>query len=225
MAKEILRDLPKGADDEKRIAALNHYLFKERGYHGSRHDYYSRNNSYLNEVMDDREGLPITLSVLYLELARRLDLKIVGVPLPGHFVVRHEPKDLPPYLIDVFEGGRSMTNREADERIVKATGQLPRRKDYQAAAKKAILVRIVHNLLNLADSEKDRSGMLRYLDAILVLEPSAHEERWARAVLRLQAGRSSEAIRDCDHLLDNAHEDEVDLDRVRELKRLLQKRT
>ena len=223
MAREIKAGLPKDADDEKKVEAVNTYLFKDRGFHGSRHDYYSRNNSYLNEVIDDREGLPITLSLLYLEIARRLDLKVVGVALPGHFVVRHEPKDLPAYLIDVFEGGKSMTNREAEQKIYDATGAIPKRKDFQAVSKKAILTRMLHNLLRLADRDKDRDGMLRYLDAIVVIDPGAHEERWARAVVRFQANRRNEVLADCDYLLSNANEDEVDLERVRELKKLVEK--
>lgn len=91
LAQAVAGSYPKDAAPEQRLAALNRFLFQERGYHGSRADYYSRNNSYLNEVIDDREGIPITLSLLYMELARRLGLQVVGVGLPGHFVVRHEP--------------------------------------------------------------------------------------------------------------------------------------
>src|SRR5205823_14916082 len=70
MARDLSAQLSKDADEKAKLTALNQYLFKERGFHGSRTDYYSRSNSYLNEVIDDREGLPITLSVLYLEVAR-----------------------------------------------------------------------------------------------------------------------------------------------------------
>ena len=77
------------ADD--RIALLDKYFFVENGFHGSRTDYYNAANSHLDRVIDDREGLPITLSVLYMAIADRLDLNVVGVGLPGHFVVRHDP--------------------------------------------------------------------------------------------------------------------------------------
>ncbi len=83
--------------------------FTERGFHGSRGDYYNRSNSYLSEVIDDREGLPITLSVLYIELARRLGVRLEGVGLPGHFVVRHVPAKGEAQLIDVYEGGQPLT--------------------------------------------------------------------------------------------------------------------
>lgn len=223
LSADISVSLPKDADDTKKLDAMNASLFKERGFHGSRHDYYSKNNSYLNEVIDDREGLPITLSVLYMEIARRLNLNVVGVALPGHFVVRHEPKGLPPYIIDVFEGGTSMTNQEAMEKIVRETGKLPKNKDFATAPKKAILTRMLHNLLNIAGGERDKEGMLRYLDAVITIEPKSHDERFARAVLRFQTGQRPEALEDCEYLIENASENDVNLDRVHELRQLLTK--
>ena len=91
LARDVAAGLPKGAGEKQRLEALGNFLFKERGFHGSRGDYYHRSNSYLNEVLDDREGIPITLAVLYMELAGRLKLRVVGLGLPGHFMVRHEP--------------------------------------------------------------------------------------------------------------------------------------
>src|SRR5437879_5597774 len=183
MAKKLAAALPAKADDAAKLAALNKFLFAERGYHGSRSDYYHRSNSYLNEVIDDREGLPITLSVLYMEIARRLKLTVVGVPLPGHFVVRHEPKGEAPQIIDVFEG-KLMSREEAEAKIKKITGEAPREKDFEPVTKKAIAVRMLHNLLNVAKSERDGDAMLRYLDGIVALEPDGHDERWGRAIMR-----------------------------------------
>ena len=105
MAEEIKRKLPGEADEKQKLAALDDYLFKTQGFHGSRTDYYHRANSYVSRVIDDREGLPITLSLLYIELASRLGVKIEGVGLPAHFVVRHVPKEGEPQIIDVFDGG------------------------------------------------------------------------------------------------------------------------
>src|SRR5262249_39677679 len=93
MAKKAAEGLKKDAKDEDKLKALNAFFFEKRGFHGSRSDYYNRSNSYLNEVIDDREGLPITLSVLYMDLGRRLGVNVVGIGLPGHFVTRHMPKE------------------------------------------------------------------------------------------------------------------------------------
>ena len=80
MARKVAAGLPAGATEKQKLAALERHLFREKGFHGSRGDYYNRSNSYLSEVIDDREGLPITLSVLYLELARRLERETGGDP-------------------------------------------------------------------------------------------------------------------------------------------------
>src|SRR5204862_766334 len=117
MGRDLTATLPKDADDKAKLAALNKYLFTQRGFHGSRGDYYHKSNSYLNEVIDDREGLPITLSVLYLELARRIGVKVEGVGLPGHFVVRHVPAKGDPQLIDVFDGGKALSRQDAAEKV------------------------------------------------------------------------------------------------------------
>lgn len=220
MAKEIATGLPKNADETAKRTALHRYLFEEHGFHGSRSDYYHRSNSYLNEVIDDREGLPITLSVLYMELGRRLGLKMVGVPLPGHFMVRHEPAKGEPQLIDVYDGGKLMSKEEADVRVRAITGRPARDEEFQAADKRTILVRMLHNLLGLARDDKDVEGVLRYLDGILTLSPDTGEERWMRAVLRYQTGRRTAALADVDKLLET-EPDGIDLDQVRELKRLL----
>jgi len=160
-----------------------------------------------------------------MELARRLNLNVVGVALPGHFVVRHEPKDLPHYIIDVFEGGTTMTRQQAMEKIVRETGNFPKSKDFVTASKKSILKRMLHNLLTIAATEKDRPGMLRYLDAVVAIDPNSHAERFVRAGLRDQLGQRDEALRDCDFLLDNATENDVDLEQIQNMKQRLQKRS
>ena len=91
MGAEIRSSLPADASDIATREALDKYLFRENGFHGGRSEYYHPANSHLNRVIDDREGLPITLSILYIELGRRLNQRIDGIGLPGHFVVKHFP--------------------------------------------------------------------------------------------------------------------------------------
>lgn len=219
LAQQVKEKLPKDATPEKRLEALNDFLFKQRGYHGSRLEYYTRANSYLNEVIDDREGLPITLSVLYMDLARQLDLRVVGVALPGHFVVRLEDGKKG-RLIDVYDGGKFLSREEAADKVFNVTGAELKDKDLEAVPKKFIAMRMLHNLLNVAQKEKDLPSMLRYLDGILAIDPAAHEERWVRAVFRFQSGRTRECLGDCDVLLEQ-NPPGADLERVRELKRLV----
>jgi regulator of sirC expression with transglutaminase-like and TPR domain len=217
MAREIGAALPKGADEAAKLAGLNKALFEERGFHGSRGDYYHRSNSYLNEVIDDREGLPITLSVLYVELANRLGLKTVGVGLPGHFLVRHLPAKGGPKLIDVFEGGKEMTRADAEKRVRAQYDRALREEDLAATEKKAILVRVLMNLLGLAEDERDVLAALRYLDAILTITPDAARERWMRAVLRYNVRQREGAREDVDWLTEH-HPDGIDPKLIKELR-------
>jgi regulator of sirC expression with transglutaminase-like and TPR domain len=220
MADRITARLPKNADDKGRLAALNKYLFEERGFHGSRGDYYNRSNSYLSEVIDDREGIPITLSVLYIELARRLGVRLEGVGLPGHFVVRHVPAKGEPRLIDAYEGGQPLTREEAAKKVRDITDR-PLREEYLAAvSKRAILVRMLHNLRNVAEGEKDKDGMLRYLNAIVAVDAEAVQERAMRMFLRYQTGDREGALQDVDWLLEHKPEG-LDVERVREFRRVL----
>jgi serine protease Do len=203
MAAAIVAKLPKGADDAARLAALDAYMFEEAGFRGSKSDYYSKENSYLNEVIDEREGLPLTLSILYIELARRLGVKVGGVPLPGHFVVEYKPASGPARLIDVFEGGKPTTRRY-----------------FETATKRAIVLRMLHNLLAVAHSESDTTSMLRYLDTLIDLETDPHEERWTRAWIHAHAGRLDAARADLDWLIEKQPRD-LDVKKVQELRKSL----
>lgn len=221
MAEEIRQKFNKNADEATRLNALNTYLFKELGFHGSRTDYYNRSNSYLNEVIDDREGLPITLSVLYMELARRIGLKVVGIGLPGHFVVRFEPTDGEGTMIDVYDVGKTLTRQQAAEKVKSITGQ-PLSESYLAPlSKKAIVVRMLHNLLNTARDANEPERMLRYVEALVALDPESPQNRFMRAVLRYQTDRIQEALVDADWLMDK-QPPEIDLRGVRELRQVLQ---
>ncbi len=140
MADELKSQLPKQAGEPDKLNSLNEFLFKANGFHGSRADYYNRANSYVNQVLDDREGLPITLSLIYMELARGIGLNVVGVGLPGHFIVKFIAADGKESLIDVFEAGRTLSREQANQRVQAATGRAPNDDDLKPASSKAILV-------------------------------------------------------------------------------------
>jgi regulator of sirC expression with transglutaminase-like and TPR domain len=222
MARDVKGALPKDADEKAKLTALKRYLFEQRGFHGSRMDYYNRANSYLNEVLDDREGLPITLSVLYMELARRLGVQVVGVGLPGHFVVKHVPAKGEPQLFDVYDGARPLSRDEASKLVEGFTGEPLRDEQLAAVSKKAILVRMLHNLLRFPREERDARGMLRYLDTILTIAPDAAGERWMRALLRNDGGDKEGAKADVTWLLEH-RPSELDLEKVEEFRRFLER--
>ena len=210
LAAEVAAAVPAGADDATKLATLNRVLFTELGFHGSRGDYYNRSNSYVNEVLDDREGIPITLALLYMELAERLGLSMEGVGLPGHFLVRHAPAGAEPRWIDVFDGAaildrdgvaklyRDLQGRELTDDLLAPVGP------------KAILVRMINNLLSIATREDDAPAMHRYLDAMLAVDPDAGRERVMRMLIANRLGRKDAARADALWLLERAPDD-IDL--------------
>lgn len=220
MVAAVRKQLSKDASAEQQLSMLDDFLFKQNGFHGSRTAYYTAANSYLDRVIDDREGLPITLSVLYISMAKRLDLKVVGVGLPGHFVVRHEPggpdNSENHQLIDVFDRGERMSRNQANAAIVKATGRAPRDAAFASASNRSILVRILTNLSTLVPQAEMDKG-LPYIEALVALQPEISRWRALRGVLRHQTGRTKAGIDDFDWLLEKKPDD-IDLNQVQSMR-------
>jgi serine protease Do len=205
MAGEIQRKAGDAATEQEKLAALNEYLFRDNGFHGSRTDYYHRANSLLSRVIDDREGLPITLSLLYIELAGRIGLNMEGVGLPAHFVVRHVPANGPPQLLDVFDQAVPLSREAAEKKIAALTGEAPRPDHFQAIGERQMLQRILLNLLANAQNPKtgpDREALIRYESAMLALDPGSARDRGLRAVCRWETGRTAAALDDLQKLID-----------------------
>ena len=222
MAADVKSKLPKNADASKRLAALDTFLFAEQGFHGSRFDYYHRANSFLNRVLDDRVGLPITLCVLYIELAAQLDLKMEGVGLPGHFVVRYVPKKGQPQLIDVFNEAKHLTRKQAAELVWRTSGQLLRDEHLTPLNSRLVVQRVLRNLIGLAQEQDDRSELLRYLEMYLVLDADSVAERGMRAMARFETGRRQAAIRDLDWFLEKQPPG-LELRRIHQLRQYMEK--
>lgn len=228
---DIRADLKDDATEDDRLAALNKHLFEQLGFHGSRTNYYNRSNSYLNEVIHDREGLPITLSVLYMEIARRLDLKVVGVGLPGHFVTRYEPAEGEPQILDVFEQARVMSHDDAVATIRNRFNRQLSEEDLDSAVEElltastpeSIIVRMLTNLRGVAENDRDVDAMLRYLSTILIVNPEHLESRARRIDLQIRTERLQGAITDIDWMLDKRPEG-MDVNRVLQLRSELETR-
>lgn len=222
MAGEVRKKLSDAAADADKLAALNEYLFRDNGFHGSRTDYYDRANSYLSRVIDDREGMPITLAVLYIELASRLGLKVQGVALPAHFVVQFVPQDGKPQLIDVFEGGKLLSREEAEKKIFSLTGEATDASLFEAASERQILKRVLGNLIAGAQQPKtgvDREALIRYESAMLAIDPTLVRDRGLRAVCRWETGRRAAAVADLQVLID-AKPAGVDVEELRKMQRM-----
>jgi serine protease Do len=219
MANDVKTKLQGQPTEDQKLAALNIYLFRDNGFHGSRTDYYHRANSYLSRVIDDREGLPITLSVLYIELASHLGLKIEGVGLPAHFVVRHVPTSGSSQLIDVYDGAKPLSKEDAEEKILAMTGEPPRPDHFQAVSERHMLLRILTNLIGTAQNPKtgvDREALIRYESGMLAIDPTLVRDRGMRAVCRWETGRRDAAVADLQVLID-AQPPGLDLEELRNM--------
>ena len=186
------------------VKRLSRYLFEENGFHGSRGDYSSRSNSYLNEVIDDREGLPITLSVLYVELASALGIQgVFGVPLPGKFMVGY--RDGPEgelQLVDVFEHGKLLTVEQAALDLTD-DGHFPEGA-LSPTTKQAILIRMLRNLMSsVFDDSRSLKESLPYLNLVLAIDPQSAAERLTRAQMRQRLGEKAGAREDVTWLINN----------------------
>lgn len=222
MAQELKATFPENATESQKLLAMDKYLFEILGVRGSQYEYYARSNSYLNEVIDDREGLPITLSVLYMELAKRVDLNVVGVGLPGHFVVRFEPsaEGLSDETIDAFEQGRRLS--EDDILKVLADAGFPNEPRFREAKSAVqIMERMTMNLLGLMEDERNDADVLRYLELLVMLDPENPEYRAKRLEMRARTGRVEMAIRDADWFI-RTQNPTVDVERVRTLRQTLE---
>ncbi len=214
MARDITAQLAAMPDDDSKLKALKKFLFEENGFHGSRADYNNRANSYINEVLDDREGIPITLSVVFLELARRIGLDTVsGAPVPGHFMVLHRPKMGNRQLLDIFDGGAPVAPKREEE--LRLTDE-----DLQPATKRSIITRMLRNLISGARATQDSAAMLRYQELIVALAPESPGDRIGRALLRLQNDDPEGGRLDLLWLLENRPRG-VDLERIEQLLRSL----
>jgi regulator of sirC expression with transglutaminase-like and TPR domain len=201
MSQAILDGLEEDADPNERRQALHQYLFDENGYHGGRAEYYHRANSYLDRVIDDREGLPITLSILYMELARRIGMDVQGVGLPGHFVVRHMFGDTHQF-VDVFDRGALLSDDDVDEIVRSYAGRLVSEADLREQTATQIWTRVLNNLIGVASRESDLEAIHRYCEALVAIQPDSAQSRMLRSQARALTKRTTAAIEDLDWLIE-----------------------
>lgn len=177
------------------IAGLNRYLFEELGFHGNTDNYYDPNNSFLNQVLDLRTGIPISLSVIYLEIGWRLGLPLQGVGMPGHFIVNYTLPTATLY-VDVFNGGDILSEEEC---LALSTAPITNlaafRQNYlRPVSKKAILFRMLLNLKQIYVQQQAWELAHRTLDLMLIVRPDQGDEFRDRGLvaLRLQRWREAE---------------------------------
>jgi regulator of sirC expression with transglutaminase-like and TPR domain len=205
-------------DDQPRLAALNRFLFDELGFSGNQQDYYDPRNSYLNDVMDRRLGIPISLGVIQMELARRMGVPLEGVSFPGHFLVRL-PVDGGLLVLDPYHKGRSVDAHELKLRAKPHLGgnDIDDQQLLQIlapATHRAILMRMLRNLKGLYSERETWDKALRCADRLVRLDPSQAEEVRDRGQLYLRVGHGKGARADLARYL-KLKPDADDIDSVR----------
>ena len=199
------------------LEELTRSLFKRQGFRGNKEAYYDPKNSFLNDVLDRRLGIPLTLGIVMLEVGWRLRLPLQGVNFPHHFLVRFHG-DAVDLLIDPFEGGRARFEDQAQELLDRVYGgKLRVRKSFlQVATKHDVLVRLLNNLKSVYLSAGDHAQALSVVERLLILCPDRAAEIRARGVLLARIGRREEAIDQLRSWLASAAAGR-DADRVRRL--------
>ena len=173
------------------ISVLNEYLFDELGFHGAEEDYYDPVNSFLNTVLDKKTGIPITLSILYSEVAKHigLDLKIVG--FPGHVIVNYKKE----MILDPFYRGRLLTVEDLEEILNRNFGDVEFVPEYlNEATTEQLLTRLLRNLKNAYTQSYAYDNAMKCTDMILGMQPESPEEIRDKGILEERLLRYDKAL-------------------------------
>lgn len=219
MLARLKRRLPADAPSLQRLRTLNQFFFMDLGFAGNVNNYYDPENSYLNAVLRTRRGIPISLAVVWMELAQGLGLHARGIGFPGHFMVKVLlPKGQ--VVLDPITG-QSLSREELAERLEPYKRQSGLVDDYdvplglylQAATPRDIIARMLRNLKEVHRSQQDWQRLVAVQDRLVVLLPQAWGERRDRGLAHAERGDASQAMADLEAYLDNV-EDGLDVDLI-----------
>jgi regulator of sirC expression with transglutaminase-like and TPR domain len=202
LAADAAARLGAAPDVYRSIAALNYVLFQEHGFHGNREDYFDPRNSFLNEVLDRKVGIPISLSVLYIEVGQRIGLPLHGIGFPGHFLIKHVD-DNEEFLIDPFNQGEIRSRESLETMLYRSYGgKIAFDAEFlQATPKKQILRRMLNNLKIIYLKQRDLIKGLSVVERLNVLDPTSAEDIRDRGLIYLQLECFTQALRDLESYL------------------------
>ena len=170
------------------IRALNRALFGELGFRGNEDNYYDPRNSFLHDVIDRRIGVPISLSVVYMEVARRIGVHVDGICFPGHFLVRHDQGDTC-LILDPFHMGLILDPEQLRERLRRAVGWNATLSPdmFEPAGKRQILTRMLGNLVDIYQRQGDLHRSIAMLERMRILDPndSVAERELEKSLIRV----------------------------------------
>jgi regulator of sirC expression with transglutaminase-like and TPR domain len=190
------------ADPMRKLSVLNQFFYTDLGFSGNANNFYAPENSYVNEVLQTRRGIPISIAVIWLELAQALDLQAEGISFPGHFLVKvNLPEGL--VVLDPLTGDslglENLSERLAPFRPILGDStdtDIPLGLFLQPAQPRDILTRMLRNLKEIFTSQKDWQRLIGVLDRLIVLHPQALDEKRDRGLAFIELGNTQEARED-----------------------------
>ncbi|HCE10038.1 MAG TPA: transglutaminase, partial [Oxalobacteraceae bacterium] len=205
LAARLMRRLPSDASQLQKLRMLNHYFYRELGFGGNVNDYYDPDNSYLHRVIRTRRGIPISLAVVYMELAQQIGLNVRGISFPGHFLMKLSVQtgDI---ILDPFNGA-SLSREELEERLAPYAEQqvyaadMPLAAHLQPAEPREILARMLRNLKSLFVEYQRWPRLLGVQKRLVILLPDEITERRDRGLAYANLECPQAALRDLESYL------------------------
>jgi regulator of sirC expression with transglutaminase-like and TPR domain len=206
LAEVLRRRLPSDASSLHKLQRLNHYFFQDLGFAGNVNDYYDPRNSHVHQVLRTRRGIPITLAVLYIEIAQHIGLRARGISFPGHFLIKvslSRADQRGEVVVDPFTG-HSLARETLDDMLAPykqqhselERAQIPLEYFLRPASARDILTRMLRNLKEIHTTARDWTALLAVSHRLVELLPDASEERRDRALALEALGCLSEAADD-----------------------------
>lgn len=204
MADEIRDRLPNESYPLRILQTINDYLYRDLKFVGNTDDYYDPRNSFLNDVLDRRTGIPITLALVYLAIAQRLEFPMVGIGMPGHFLIRPAVNEMEVF-VDAFNNGEILFYQDCEERLRQIYGQpIELQPEFlEAVTPHQFLGRMLTNLKAVYLSRNEIEKCLGTIERILILFPEAPYELRDRGIIYFQTQRWIEAREDLERYLEN----------------------
>ena len=187
------------------IETLNEVLFGIEGFRGNTENYNDPRNSFFNDVLERRVGIPITLSAVYLEVARRISFPIFGVGMPGHFLVKYGDRTQE-FFLDPFNGGQILTREDCGRRFADMFGndQEFSERMLDVVSPRQMLFRMLNNLKTIYLKTHTYEKSLAMVDMMLLADPDAMEQYRDRGIIKVQLRRFDAAVRDFEHYVKGA---------------------
>ncbi|MBD1862745.1 MULTISPECIES: SirB1 family protein [Trichocoleus] len=197
MASEVEERLPTERYPLRMIQSINQYLYEDLGFTGNTSDYYDPRNSFLNDVIERRTGIPITLSLVYMEIARRVNFPMTGVGMPGHFLIRPSIEEMEVY-VDAYHHGETLFAEDCQTRLNQIYGQSVELQPVflQPIGPRQFLARMLTNLKMIYLNRDQAQKSLAAIERILLLFPDAPLELRDRGIVHYHLGAWPEAHKD-----------------------------